>query len=40
MINVENNQGLLIDWDLSQYEEDLSKDAAQLGGRAVRHHHL
>lgn len=40
MINVENHQGLFIDWDLSKYKEDLSKDAARLGVRSMRHHHL
>ena len=36
MINARTNEGLLTDWDLSEYVEKLNTEAVQPGGRPVR----
>ena len=36
MIDAKTGKGLLVDWDLSKYREELRGDTAQPGGRSVR----
>ena len=36
MIDAKTGEGLLVDWDLSKYREELHNAAAQPGGRSVR----